>query len=122
MAVSAKNIYERIISLAKSGGKGKRRADAARYANISESTIIGWRDGSIPSLEILDLVAEFYGVPLHFLVYGDMTGGTTLTPAALKIALAADKLNDAGKKAALSMVEGLEKDFPLAQTSSADVG
>jgi transcriptional regulator with XRE-family HTH domain len=122
MAVSAKNIYERVVSLAESGGKGKRRADAARYANISESTIIGWRDGSIPSLEILDLIAEFYGVPLHFLVYGDKTGGITLTPVALKIAQAAEKLNDAGKKAALSMVEGLEKDYPLARTSSADVG
>jgi hypothetical protein len=76
----------------------------------------------MPSLEILDLIAEFYGVPLHFLVYGDNTGGITLTPVALKIAQAAEKLNDAGKKAALSMVEGLEKDYPLARTSSADVG
>jgi transcriptional regulator with XRE-family HTH domain len=73
MHISGKAIFDRIEDLAKRAGKNKRRADAARYANIAESTLIGWQKGSCPRVDLLDLIAEFYDVPLEYLVYGKKT-------------------------------------------------
>jgi transcriptional regulator with XRE-family HTH domain len=79
-------------------------------------------DQRFPKVYEVVRIAKELGTSAEYLVTGKNIKYPGLSEGAIKIALAADKLNDSGKKAALSMVEGLEKDFPLAQTSSADVG
>jgi transcriptional regulator with XRE-family HTH domain len=101
---------------------------------IDKTSLSIWLKGTIPSVDKIFRIANYFGVSIKWLITGEKDVAITekqqafldkyenLSELSLKIALAADKLNDVGKKSALSMVEGLEKDFPLAQTSSTDVG
>jgi transcriptional regulator with XRE-family HTH domain len=96
MSVSGKEIFERIVKLANL--TGKTRADAARFANISEGTISGWQYGTKPSLEILDLLCEFYDVSLDFIAKGITLQGKELSPQALIMAEKYDVLTDKQKQ------------------------
>jgi transcriptional regulator with XRE-family HTH domain len=101
---------------------------------IDKSSFSFWANGTIPSIDKIFRIADFFGISAKWLVTGEkdialndkqrifLEKYEKISESSLLIALAADKLNEAGKKAALSMVEGLEKDFPLARTSSVDVG
>jgi hypothetical protein len=50
---------------------------------------------------------------VEFLVTGREREYSTCSPQALEVAVRVDKLNDEGKKIALSVVKGLETQFPL---------
>jgi transcriptional regulator with XRE-family HTH domain len=48
---------------------GKTREMAAKYARISKSTITGWKT-SVPKVDHLVKVAEFYEVSIDSLIFG----------------------------------------------------
>jgi transcriptional regulator with XRE-family HTH domain len=79
-------------------------------------------DQRFPRVYEVVRISKELGTSAEYLVTGKNIEYPGLSEGSINIALAAEKLNEAGKKAALSMVEGLEKDFPLAPTSSVDVG
>jgi transcriptional regulator with XRE-family HTH domain len=85
----------------------------ARKLGKRESTVSGWhREGAkhtIPRADYVVIIAEILGTTVEYLVTGEEIKVPGLSPEALKIARAADKLNAEGKKAALGAVEGLQK-------------
>jgi hypothetical protein len=81
-------------------------------SSVPESTLSRWRDRQkYPNVEKVVKMAQAVGRSVEYLVTGkDPTG---LSELSLNVALAAEKLSDEGKKAALTQVEGLASYFPL---------
>jgi hypothetical protein len=65
-------------------------------------------------------IAQALNTTVEYLVTGERAVIPGYTPEALKIARAADKLDNIGKEIALEIVEGLETKHPLAGSESAD--
>jgi transcriptional regulator with XRE-family HTH domain len=83
----------------------------AEKSNILHQTLSQWiLKDRLPDVEKGIKIAEILGVTAEFLVTGKPPEG--ISEEALQIARAVDRLSSAGKKAALSMVEGLAKDYP----------
>jgi transcriptional regulator with XRE-family HTH domain len=108
MDMNSFSIWERLRDLAKKRKKSLK--NASKETGVSEGAISGWKK-SYPTVDNLALLANFYGVSLDYLVFGK-SPVPGLSPEALEIAKAAEKLNPEGKRAALGMVEGLQKVYP----------
>jgi hypothetical protein len=81
---------------------------------ISIDTYNGWkRRKDLPGANHVVKIAQTLRTTVEYLVTGEEIKVPGLSPEALEIAKAADKLNDEGKKAALGAVEGLQKVYPL---------
>ena len=82
-------------------------------SEVSRKTIENWTrkaDPTMPSINQGVLVAMAIGVSAEYLVTGKTPN--ELSEKGLKVALAAEKLSDDGKKVALAQVESLIALFP----------
>ena len=50
--------------------RGLTIAELARKANVPKSNINSWLQGASPSLDQVDKVARFLGVPIEYLAFG----------------------------------------------------
>ena len=83
----------------------------AEISSVPESTLSRWRkQGNYPSVEECVIIAKAVGRSVEYLVTGKAPEG--LSELSYKIALAAEKLSNEGKKVALTNVEGLIAHFP----------
>jgi transcriptional regulator with XRE-family HTH domain len=110
MDLSSLQIWERLSEVAKKQGKPLQQA--YRAVGLGKGTISGWKE-SFPRVDKIAAIADFYGVSLDSLVYGSEKNHRKYSSLTLKIAEAADRLNDEGKETALNQVEALEKRYPL---------
>jgi transcriptional regulator with XRE-family HTH domain len=62
-------IWKRLSDLAKNTHKSLKNASKA--TGVSEGAISGWKK-SFPTVDNLTFLAEYYGVSLDFLVYGEI--------------------------------------------------
>jgi len=108
MEISSNHIWEKLSELAKS--KKKPLKGAAKATGVSEGAISGWKK-SFPTVDNLAYLAEYYGVSLDYLVFGEKPDPLEEREESLLYAF--NQLNDNGKKAALRVVRGLIEDFPL---------
>jgi transcriptional regulator with XRE-family HTH domain len=109
MDLSPLEIWERLSEIAKKQGKPLQQAYMA--ADLGRGTISGWKR-SFPRVDRIAAIAEFYGVSLDYLVFRKEPTILGLSHEALEISKAAEMLNAEGKRAALGMVEGLQKVYP----------
>jgi transcriptional regulator with XRE-family HTH domain len=117
MELSSLQIWKRLSEIAKKQGKPLQQA--YRVAGLGKGTISGWKE-SFPRVDKIAAIADFYGVSLDFLVYGSEKNHQKYSPLALKIAEAADRLNDEWRETALNQVEALEKRYPLGDSISSN--
>jgi transcriptional regulator with XRE-family HTH domain len=88
--------------------------------NIKQSTISTWRRRKeFPRADEAVKIAETLHTSVEYLVTGRDKAYAPCSPAALKIAVAADKLDDEGKRIALAVIKGLESQYPLENSRSA---
>lgn len=81
----------------------------------------GWRRANnLPRADDAVKIAQALGTTVEFLVTGQEPAyiSSKLSPKALEIARAAEKLDDIGKQAALEVVIGLELSHPLGRSKS----
>jgi transcriptional regulator with XRE-family HTH domain len=95
----------------------------AKKLGKRESTVSGWHRSikhKIPEADFTVIIAEILHTSVEYLVTGHEPAHISpkLSPEALEIARAADRLNDEGKRAALAVVEGLQKAYPLGASKS----
>jgi transcriptional regulator with XRE-family HTH domain len=86
----------------------------AKKLGKRESTVSGWHRGEkkiIPPANCAVEIAKILKTTVEELVTGKPPAG--LSPESLEIARSAERLNEAGKQAALATVRGLESVFPL---------
>jgi transcriptional regulator with XRE-family HTH domain len=82
--------------------------------NIKQSTLSTWRlEKNFPRADQAVKIADYLNTSVEFLVTGQEQEHSTCSPEALEVAVQVDKLNNEGKKVALSVVKGLETQFPL---------
>lgn len=87
--------------------------------SIKQSTISMWRSRkNFPRADEAVRIADALGTSVEFLVTGRDKEYAPCTPAALEIAIAADKLDDEGKRIALTVLKGLESQHPLGNLQS----
>jgi transcriptional regulator with XRE-family HTH domain len=110
-----KDLYERLNKIAKSQKKALGRAALA--TGVGKSTISSWKGGAMPKIDNLSAIAEFYGASLDYIVFGKGKE-REISPESLKIAQAAEKLDENGKKIALEIIVGLELTHPFAGSKS----
>ncbi|MFP3042746.1 helix-turn-helix domain containing protein [Treponema primitia] len=82
--------------------------------SIKQSTLSTWRiEKTFPRADQAVKIATSLHTSVEFLVTGQEQEHSTCSPEALEVAVQVDKLNNEGKKVALSVVKGLETQFPL---------
>ncbi|GHV87472.1 hypothetical protein AGMMS50255_7680 [Spirochaetia bacterium] len=87
--------------------------------NIKQSTLSTWRiQRSFPRADQAIKIADSLHTSVEYLVTGQEREYSTCSPEALEVAVEVDKLNGEGKKVALSVVKGLETQFPLGNSGS----
>jgi transcriptional regulator with XRE-family HTH domain len=87
--------------------------------NIKQSTISTWRRRKeFPRADEAVRIAETLHTSVEYLVTGRDKTYAPCSPAALEIAIAADKLDDEGKRIALTVLKGLESQYPLGNSQS----
>jgi transcriptional regulator with XRE-family HTH domain len=87
--------------------------------SIKQSTISMWRHRkNFPRADEAVRIAEALGISVEFLVTGRDKAYAPCSPAALEIAIAADKLDEEGKRLALTVLKGLESQHPLGDSKS----
>jgi transcriptional regulator with XRE-family HTH domain len=87
--------------------------------NIKQSTISTWRRRKdFPRADEAVKIAETLHTSVEFLVTGQDKVYAPCSPAALEIAIAADKLDEEGKRIALTVLKGLESQHPLGNLQS----
>lgn len=87
--------------------KGITRTQFAHDFGIPESTIRNWlRNGNFPSAKILYNMAQYFGVPMEYLLTGDET---KLDDTDFVMLLKFMKLSPEKKKIAISLIETLGK-------------
>ena len=87
----------------------------SQKSGVSTKTIQNWTRNASPTMPRLDQgvkAAQVLGVSAEYLITGKAPGG--ISEGSLKIALAAEKLTDEGKRVALTQVEALSSHFPYA--------
>jgi transcriptional regulator with XRE-family HTH domain len=81
--------------------------------NIKQSTLSTWRIAeTFPRADQAVKIADSLHTSVEYLVTGQEPDHSTCSPAALELAVQADKLNGEGKKIALSVLKGLETQYP----------
>ncbi|GHV17552.1 hypothetical protein FACS189493_5360 [Spirochaetia bacterium] len=91
--------------------------------NIKQSTLSTWRiEKNFPRADQAVKIADSLNTSVEFLVTGQEREYSTCSPEALDVAVQVDKLNDDGKKIALSVVKGLETQFPLDNSEYIETG
>ncbi|MDR2392941.1 MAG: helix-turn-helix domain-containing protein [Treponema sp.] len=86
-----------------------------------ESTISGWHRGikrKIPEAHFAVSIAKILHTTVEYLVTGEEVIVPGLSPEALEIARAADKLNAEGKRIILFQTKTLEQMYPLGISES----
>jgi transcriptional regulator with XRE-family HTH domain len=87
--------------------------------NIKQSTISTWRHRkSFPRADEAVKIAESLHTSVEYLVTGRDITHAPCSSAALEVAVASDKLDDEGKRIALTVVKGLESQYPLGNSRS----
>jgi transcriptional regulator with XRE-family HTH domain len=82
--------------------------------NIKQSTLSTWRiENKFPRADQAVKIANFLNTSVEYLVTGLDREHSTCSAAALEVAVQVDRLNNEGKKVALSVVKGLELQFSL---------
>jgi transcriptional regulator with XRE-family HTH domain len=90
--------------------------------NIKQSTISTWRQRkSFPRADEAVKIAESLHTSVEYLVTGRDKTCAPCTVEALEIAVAADKLDNMGKNIALTVIKGLESQYPLDDSESIEV-
>jgi transcriptional regulator with XRE-family HTH domain len=110
MGISGKELVERIDTLLKE--KGYKGREILYNGITKKATISNWVAGKAPSAYTLYEVARFLGVSLDFLLTGK-SPIPGLSPEAIEIARAADRLSPEGRIAALKVVRGMESEYPF---------
>jgi transcriptional regulator with XRE-family HTH domain len=109
------NFWDRVDRLIKQ--EKTSYAYLAKRLEKRESTVSGWhREGAkhtIPRADFAVIIAKILKTSVEYLVTGEEIKVPGLSPEALEIARAAEKLSAEGKKAALGAVEGLQRVYPL---------
>jgi hypothetical protein len=86
---------------------------------INQSTLSTWRiQKTFPRADQAVKIANSLETSVEFLVTGQEREHSTCSPEALEVAVQVDKLNNEGKKVALSVVKGLKTQFPLDNSAS----
>jgi transcriptional regulator with XRE-family HTH domain len=86
---------------------------------IKQSTISTWRHRkNFPRADEAVKIAESLHTSVEYLVTGRDETHAPCSPEALEIALAADKLNNEGKRIALTVIKGLGSQYPLDNSRS----
>jgi transcriptional regulator with XRE-family HTH domain len=81
--------------------------------DIKQSTLSTWKTSKIfPRADKAVQIAAALQTSVEYLVTGQEIAYSTCTPPALEIALVADRLSDEGKRIALSVIKGLESQYP----------
>ena len=111
--ISGKNLVERIDQLLKLNGYKGREVLIEKKITKSQ-TISNWVSGKAPSVYTMYEIANFLGTSIDFLITGEYftLEKQEISTKSLKVALAAEKLSDEGKKIALTQVEALIAHFP----------
>jgi transcriptional regulator with XRE-family HTH domain len=82
--------------------------------NIKQSTISTWRRRKdYPRADEAVKIAEALGTSVEFLVTGKDKDIAPCSPAALELALIAERLDEEGQRIALTLMRGLETQHPL---------
>jgi hypothetical protein len=85
-----------------------------QQTHIKQSTLSTWRIAEIfPRADQAVKIAASLQTSVEYLVTGQESDHSTCSPAALELAVQADKLNGEGKKIALSVLKGLETQYPV---------
>jgi transcriptional regulator with XRE-family HTH domain len=87
----------------------------------SESTVSGWHrteKKKIPEADMVVTIAQILHTTVEYLVTGQETAFPGLSPEAIEIARAADRLSPEGRNAALKVVRGMESEYPLGTSKS----
>jgi transcriptional regulator with XRE-family HTH domain len=83
---------------------------------IKQSTLSTWRsEKTYPRADDAVRIAAALQTTVEFLVTGSDKTNLPCTPAAIEIALTADKLSDEGKKIALAVLKGLISQYPKSE-------
>jgi transcriptional regulator with XRE-family HTH domain len=110
MSITGQEIGQKLEKLFQE--KGKNQSGAALYGEFSKSTITNWKNGKMPRIDNLAAVCQYLGISIDELVFGK-SPVPGLSPEALEIARAADKLNAEGKRIILFQTKTLEQMYPL---------
>jgi transcriptional regulator with XRE-family HTH domain len=87
--------------------------------SIKQSTISMWRHRkNFPRADEAVKIAEALGTSVEFLVTGKDKDIAPCSPASLELALIAERLDEEGKRIALTMMRGLETQRPLGDSGS----
>jgi transcriptional regulator with XRE-family HTH domain len=90
-----------------------------KKASVPESTMSRWREqGKYPSAEKAVKMAQAVGRSVEYLVTGLEQKHAGLSETALDIARAAERLDDAGKREALHLVQSLEALHPFGKAGA----
>jgi transcriptional regulator with XRE-family HTH domain len=82
--------------------------------NIKQSTVSTWRRRkNFPRADEAVKIAETLQTTVEFLVTGRDARFSPCSAEALEVAVAADRLNEEGKRIALTVLRGLESQHPL---------
>jgi transcriptional regulator with XRE-family HTH domain len=86
---------------------------------IKQSTISMWRQRKkFPRADEAVKIAETLHTSVEYLVTGRAPSFSPCSEAALEIAVAADRLEEEGKRIALTVIRGLESQHPLGVSRS----
>jgi transcriptional regulator with XRE-family HTH domain len=86
---------------------------------IRQSTLSMWRHRrNFPRADEAVKIAGYLHTTVEYLVTGQDKECAPCSPAAMEIAMAADKLNEEGKRIALTVLKGLESQHPLGNLGS----
>jgi transcriptional regulator with XRE-family HTH domain len=89
--------------------------------SINQSTISMWRHRrNFPRADEAVKIADALHTTVEFLVTGRDKVFAPCSAAALEVAVATDKLSEEGIRIALSVIKGLETQYPLGGSQSLD--
>jgi transcriptional regulator with XRE-family HTH domain len=98
---------------------GLTQDEISARSGVSTKTIQNWTRTADPTMPRIDqgvMVAVVIGTPAEYLVTGKMPAG--ISEESLKIALAAEQLDEIGKREALHLVQSLKALHPFGKAGA----
>ena len=100
------NFRERFRELCKTRGLTMR--DAAIRIGISPATITKWKHGSKPDVNTLQKIADFFQVPMNYIVGNEELPSVMLSEEEEELVLLYRKLDPKSRTAVMAMVRNLQ--------------
>ena len=101
-------------------------SDVSRITGISGATLSDWKSGrSVPKADKLKMIADFFEVPLEYLMTGVQPAAASLDPRRKELLSLFDQLNSIGQDKVMEYLDDLVRSGKYekkTQSSSRSVG